>query len=142
MSRNRIFAIPLLFALLAVGCKTATIYNPRVAFAPRDEHQVEDAILKALANQALAKRPWISRKEKPGVIIAILSLRLHQAVVRIEYGPSFYSIRHVDSKELLYERKANGEEVIHKNYNVWIELLVNDINAFLELYERSEGSAS
>ena len=140
MYAKRVLLISLVLALSA-GCKTAAIYNPRIAVTPRDERQVADAIEEALDHQALERRPWIWREEKPGMIIAVLNLRSHHAMVSIEYGTDFYSIRYIDSRDLLYERTPTGEEVIHKNYNVWIQLLVNNINSFLELYERTGGSA-
>jgi hypothetical protein len=109
-----------------IGCRTAPIYNPRVTFSARDPATVEQAILQALAN-----RQWLAKQEKPGVIIGTLNLRSHQAVIRIEYTADSYAIRYVGSTDLLYQRKSNGEEEIHKNYNSWIANLVRDINTQL-----------
>ena len=116
----------LLLALVAGACRTAPLYQPHVTFSARDVGSVEQAILHALAN-----RRWLAKQEGAGVIIGTLNLRTHQAVVRIEFTADSYSIRYVDSKELLYERKANGDQVIHQHYNGWIAYLVKDINAGL-----------
>jgi hypothetical protein len=115
-----------LLLLCVMGCRTAPIYNPHVEFPPRDPSTVEQAILKALAN-----RGWLAKQEGPGVIIGTLNLRSHQAVIHIEYTADSYSIRYVESTDLLYERKSDGEEVIHRNYNSWISNLVHDINTVL-----------
>lgn len=109
-----------------MGCRTAPIYSPRMTFPARDPATVEQAILKGLAN-----RRWLATQEGPGVIIGTLNLRGHQAIIRIEYTADSYAIRYAGSTNLLYERKSNGEEVIHKRYNAWMAYLVRDINALL-----------
>lgn len=125
-NRQRLPLCLVLLALTVAACRVAPIHNPRVEFSERSPDAVEQAILKALAN-----RQWLAQKEAAGVIVGTLNIRDHQAVIRIEYTATSYSIRYAGSTELLYERKANGEEVIHRNYNGWIENLVHDINSLL-----------
>ena len=126
IGHHRVPLLLLALSLTIASCRQAPVFNPRVEFAPRTPNMVEEAILKALAN-----RKWIARTDGPGVIIGTLNLRDHQAVVRIEYTDESYSVRHTHSTELLYQRKSDGTELIHKNYNAWIAYLVNDINAAL-----------
>ena len=124
--RHTLYLLLVASALVFQACRAAPIYNPRVAFSARDPNAVEQAILKGLAN-----RQWLARQERPGVIVGTLNIRDHQAVIRIEYTATSYSIRYADSKALMYQRKPNGEEVIHRNYNGWVKNLVHDINATL-----------
>ncbi|MBI1814891.1 MAG: hypothetical protein HYR72_07935 [Deltaproteobacteria bacterium] len=124
--RHRTPSLIVLLALIVTACRAAPIYNPRIEFPARNPDTVEQAILKALAN-----RRWLATKDAPGVITGTLNLRSHQAVVRIEYTDNSYSIRYAGSTELLYQRKPNGEEVIHQNYNSWVKNLVRDINTSL-----------
>ncbi len=124
--RHKLWLLLVVPALVLEACRTAPIYNPHVAFPSRDPNAVEQAILKALAN-----RHWLASQEAPGVIVGTLNIRDHQAMIRIEYTETSYSIRYADSRALMYERKANGQEVIHRNYNGWIKNLVHDINASL-----------
>lgn len=125
-SRHAWPAVALLVAAIAVGCTTVPIYTPRVDFPPRNLEIVEVAILKALAN-----RQWLAQKKGPGEIIGTLNIRSHQAVIRINYNDSAYSIRYVDSTDLRYRTDIWGRERIHGNYNGWIKDLVSDINTLL-----------
>ena len=45
-------------------------------------------------------------------------MRQHTAVVDIRYSPESYSISYRDSAVLLYDG-----QVIHRNYNKWVQLL-------------------
>jgi hypothetical protein len=121
------FAVLVLIIVLQ-GCRTAPLYNPSIEFTNTNINKVEEAILTGLAN-----RQWLIKKDHPNMIIGILNLREHQATIQISYTPHSYAIHYMNSKELLYERKSNGNEVIHKNYNSWIKYLVNDINTLLAI---------
>ena len=56
------------------------------------------------------------------------AFRWTEAVIRSEYADS-YAIRYVNNRELLFDRKATGEEAIQKNYNNRTACLVKDFNA-------------
>jgi predicted small lipoprotein YifL len=115
-SRGSLFgAVPLLLIAFAVaGCgRTATLYQPpRVAFFPMDTAAVEHAIV-----TGMVRRRWVASREGPGSILGTLHLRDYTVVVRITYTK--------------YSRKADGTEIIHKNYNSWIDNLTRDIDAEL-----------
>jgi hypothetical protein len=129
-SRGSLFgAVPLLLIALAVaGCgRTATLYQPpRVAFFPMDTTAVEHAII-----TGMVKRRWVASREGPGSILGTLHLRDHTVVVRITYTNDSYQIAYVSSENMKYSRKADGTEIIHKNYNSWIDNLTRDIDAEL-----------
>lgn len=76
-------------------------------------HDVETAILKAGVETG-----WVMTVEKPGVINALLNIRIHRATVSITFNEKTYSIDYIDSMNLLDE---NGN--IHKNYNLWVDAL-------------------
>ena len=65
-------------------------------------------------------------EEKPGLLLATLFIRKHQAVVEIPYTTSKYSIMYKSSINL---DEANGQ--IHKAYNGWILNLNKGINGQL-----------
>jgi|SRR5579862_5533711 len=117
----------LLIAVVAGGCRTATLYQPPpVSFFPMETTNVEHAII-----AAMAKRGWTASREGPGAMLGTLHLRDHTVVVRITYTKDSYQIAYVSSENMQFSKKSNGTEVIHKNYNAWINNLSRDINAQL-----------
>lgn len=68
---------------------------------------------------------------EPGIIDATLHLRTHVAVVRIDYDRDSFSVKYVRSENLNHERRPDGTEVIHPNFNSWVENLIGDIAAAL-----------
>jgi len=71
---------------------------------------------------------WVPTKEAPGVMLGTLHLRSHTAVVRVDYTTDSYRITYMRSQNLDYERRSDGSEVIHVNYNSWIANLTREIN--------------
>ncbi len=66
------------------------------------------------------------RTVRPGLIEATLVLRTHSATVEIPYSPKSYSIEYKTSTNL----QADGN-VIHQNYNGWVENLDRGIRVQL-----------
>jgi hypothetical protein len=71
---------------------------------------------------------WKMAEEKPGLLVATLDIRKHQAVVEIPYSATKYSITYRSSINL---DESNGQ--IHRNYNGWILNFTQGINRQLEL---------
>ena len=71
---------------------------------------------------------WQMKEATPGHIVGTLYLRSHVAVVDITYTLDEYSINYKSSSNLNYNP---GNNTIHKNYNGWIQNLINAINAHL-----------
>jgi hypothetical protein len=130
-----LLAYVVLSTLFLPACtRTAALYNPpRVSFAPEEKTAVERAIV-----AGIAKRGWIPTREGPGVMLGTLHLRTHTAVVRIEYTEDSYQLTYLRSDNLNYAREKNGSEVIHRNYNAWVQNLVKDIDAQLFAAPASE----
>jgi hypothetical protein len=106
-------------ALLLVGCRTVPIHNVKEAPVTVGAGQtasvasVEQAILRAGSGLG-----WAMKVEKPGLIAGTLALRGHTAMVEIPYSRTSYSI--------LYKNSVNLEQhgdMIHKNYNGWVQNL-------------------
>ena len=70
--------------------------------------------------------------ERPGEIKSTLSLRDHKVRIDITWDKRQIHIKYVDSENLKYEVE-NGKRLIHKNYLGWINNLVTDISANLNL---------
>lgn len=117
-------------AVLAGACaanRTAPIRNVSdapVTVAPGKTvtlTDVERAILRA--GTALG---WQMKAVKPGLIEATLALRTHVATVDIPFSAKSYSIQYKNSTNL----QAEGN-MIHQNYNGWVENLDKGIRVQL-----------
>jgi hypothetical protein len=118
--------ILVILAVGITGCKTARVVNPGpIRVVCGSPEKMQTAI-----RQGLQKRKWAVTAEGPGRTLAMLYLRKHEATIAIEFSADDFSIKYVDSKNLLYGKDKKGREVIHENYNDWIMALVHDISVF------------
>ena len=126
--RNAAALLVACFALLAVGCRIAPIYdvNGDAITSSKPDLTMND-VSKAI-QRAGAALGWQMQPAGPGHMIGTLHLRTHVAVVDITYDTKSYSIKYKDSSNLQYD-KDKGE--IHKNYNGWIQNLENGIRTQL-----------
>jgi hypothetical protein len=116
------------FALLAVGCRIAPIYNVNGDAIAANKPNLTMSDVRGAIIQAGAELGWQMKPTAPGIIVGTLQLRDHVAVVDITYDTKSYSINYKDSSNLQYDA-AKGE--IHKNYNGWIQNLESRIRAKL-----------
>ncbi|MBL4648009.1 MAG: hypothetical protein JKY13_03525 [Gammaproteobacteria bacterium] len=121
MNLNKFYSILVvgLLAFFLVSCRTSLIQNihHNAVTQKVSANQVKSAIIRAGQ-----KLNWTMTNAKPGLIVATLNLRQHQAVVNITYTAKSYSILYKSSKNLDYDGTT-----IHKNYNGWIENLNHGI---------------
>ena len=109
-----------------VGCRTALLRNPGpIAVVCASEMKMKQAV-----RSGLTKRGWVVNSEMTGRTDASLLIRDHEAKISVMYTASEFSIQYVDSKNLHYGKDSKGREVIHENYNEWINNLVKDIGLF------------
>lgn len=87
-----------------------------------------DQVTKAIVLAGMGLK-WEMNVVSPGHIIATLNLRGHQAVVDIPYSTSTYSIMYKSSMNLTPPPTVFNPsgDLIHSNYNGWIENLDNAI---------------
>lgn len=119
-----------IMCLAAMGCRGGgQIYNIQDApiTTATGKGVTLDQVTKAII-EAGTERKWSMAVVKPGLIVATLNVRSHQAVVDIAYNTKSYSITYKDSTNLKYdvERKT-----IHENYRGWIQYLDNAIKSRL-----------
>lgn len=74
--------------------------------------------------RAGARRGWSVVQVRPGVLVATLNIRSHQAVVDIVHTTTVFSITYKSSVNLQYNA---SRQLIHRNYNSWITNLRGDI---------------
>lgn len=117
-------------AVLLTACaatRTAPIRNvteaPVVAVSGQTltAADVERAI-----RRAGAQLGWTMRNVRPGLMEATLVLRAHSATVEIPYSQKSYSIQYKTSTNLQAD-----DNLIHQNYNGWVENLDRGIRVQL-----------
>jgi len=125
---KNIFILIILSVFLA-ACKSAPILNVSdEQFDAQNKTMGEVTQGIKLAGAGLG---WQMKIVKPGLIIGTLYLRTHMAKVNITYDTKSYSINYKDSTNLDYKTNSSshdGQDVIHSNYNGWIQNLNNAIH--------------
>jgi len=90
---------------------------------PLTAEKVKRAIL-----LAGVRHSWAITPDKNGQMIATINVRgKHTATVDITYSASSFGIKYRDSVNLSYRKDDNGVDMIHPNYNRWIDNLRRDI---------------
>ncbi len=115
--------------LVLTGCGAASVYNIQNNPVEVKQSSTNDDIYKAI-KRAGVSLGWIITKVKDGEAKATINLRTHQAVVRIDYNKTEYSITYLNSINLKYDAQKN---TIHSNYNSWIQNLEQAINVRLSM---------
>ncbi|WP_445679408.1 hypothetical protein [Radicibacter daui] len=115
------FAVAALFMCLLVSCR-APIYQVSDAEFPAGTEKLSMADIKSVIVQVAAGRDWIVSETAPGKLVLTYSPRDVEAKVEVDFDLKKFSIRYVDSVNLLYD----GTE-IHRNYNRWVNNLQHDI---------------
>lgn len=117
-----------LVATAIIGCRgTVPIQNvgnasvANAANKPVSAADVRGAIVRAGAGLG-----WVMKDAGPGRLTGTLSLRTHIAEVDIPYSAANYSITNKGSTNL-----NQSGNMIHPNYNGWIQNLTKAINAQL-----------
>ena len=116
------------FALLAMGCRIAPIYNVAGDAVQSNKPNLTMRDVSKAIMRAGVSLGWQMQETSPGHITGTLQLRDHVAVVDVAYDTQSYSIQYKDSTNLQYNADK-GE--IHKNYNGWIQNLENGIRTQL-----------
>ncbi len=114
-----------LATLLLIGCaaRVADLESPQSVYIPEDVDRQE---LREVIKDAMLARGWSVHDERDHVITGDLRLRSHFARVDIDYGGRDVQVEYVESRNLKYSRE-DGHESIHKNFNSWVQNLLNDI---------------
>ena len=132
----RLSAVALsVFALLAFSGnvhagRAAPLVDPAPVSVPAGA--TEGSLVKDI-KRALLGRGWTITAERPGEIDSTLSIRDHEAKIRITYDLQSVRFAYVDSKNLNYRLDRKGKAEIHGNYLGWIKNLTNDLGVNLQL---------
>lgn len=121
-------------ALPAVASHLAKLVEP--ASIPVPGGLTPDAERQAVLD-ALKVRRWVAESEAEGKLVAVQMTRDLVVKVTIAYDPKAVTITYLDSTNMDYSVRTNGERLIHQNYNKWINYLVGDIQGKLTLASMS-----
>lgn len=129
MKRSHFAVISVLAVVtLVAGCRTAPLVNipdtPYAGSAPAAVLTLED--YEAAIIRAGASRDWTFERTGPGHLVGSVTVRgKHSAVVDVVFDTDSYSISYKSSYNLNYESSQN---VIHPNYNAWVDNLKQEID--------------
>ena len=124
MASRRAFCLALstltLLILLSACARTQPVLNiTDEPVVTRSGETPSLAEVRSAIITACNDKEWlVDSSVEDNVIIATVHVRQHTAVVDIRYSPESYSISYRDSAVLLYDG-----QVIHRNYNKWVQLL-------------------
>ena len=141
--------------MLVTACSvlfTTEAYSAEVLVDPKPILVPEGLELTKIAEsikRGMSRRGWRAAKEKPGEIIAVLSVRNNKHIIKemITYDKQHVQIKYFDSYNMQYKigipetsmedeygfndssAGSSGEPVpmIHFKYNSWVKNLANDI---------------
>ena len=110
--------------LILSGCTSQPIQNveKRAIPAQGDGSQPTLAQIELAIISAAAKRRWMPKVVRSGLITATTDVRKHSADIEIPFSRETFSIIYKDSENLDYRKGS-----IHRNYNRWIANLALDI---------------
>jgi hypothetical protein len=130
MSRSRmlLWMLPLLLPTMAFG--RAPLVDPPPIAVPDNLNTMQVAkVVKA----ALIGRGWQVSAEQANGVDGTLHGNDYTAQIHVAFDNRKISITYVDSKNLKYEVKSNGQRMIHSNYMNWMRFLTQDIGRNLQL---------
>lgn len=73
-------------------------------------------------------RTWSVNKTGEGFFIATIQVRDHFAQVVIEYSTPMVTVTYLSSQNLDYEKRSDGRQLIHRNFNNWMQYFLQDVN--------------
>lgn len=127
-SRLLLLMLPLLLLIMAFG--RAPLVNPPPIAVPGGLNAMQ--VGKAVKG-ALIGRGWTVSAEQADGVDATLNGHDYTAKIHVAFDTSKVSISYVDSTNLKYEVKRNGQRMIHSNYMNWMRFLTQDIGRNMQL---------
>ena len=129
MPRSRLLLLlPLL--LLTMAFRQKPLIDPPPIAVPAGLSAVQ--VGKAVKG-GLIGRGWAVTAEQADGVDATLTGNDYTAKIHVAFDTKQVSIRYVDSSNLKYEVKKNGQRMIHTNYMGWMHYLSDDIGRNLQL---------
>lgn len=131
MSRSRLLFVLLLpLLLLTMAFRQTPLIDPPPIKVPAGMTVLQ--VSKAVKG-ALLGRGWAVTAEQANGVDATLTGNDYTARIHIAFDTQQVKISYVDSTNLKYEVKKNGQRLIHVNYMGWMRYLSQDIGRDLEL---------
>jgi len=131
MTRSRILPVLLLpVLLLMMAFHQLPLVNPQPIAVPAKA--TPEQVYKTITI-VLARFGWVVASDKPGELEATYAPRDFTVRIGISYDRSQVQIHYINSTNLKYEVKKDGNTYIHKNYIAWMRNLVNGISSEFNL---------
>ncbi|RAN75320.1 hypothetical protein B5P43_27255 [Bacillus sp. SRB_336] len=138
MPRSRLLLLLLLpMLLLTMAFRQTPLSDPPPIDVPAGLTGVQ--VSKAIKG-ALIGRGWTVTAEHADGIDSTLTGNDYVARIHIAFDTRKIQISYVDSSNLKYEVKRNGQRMIHTNYMGWMRYLSGDIGRDLQLISAGAGA--
>ncbi|NHR05708.1 MULTISPECIES: hypothetical protein [Chromobacterium] len=148
MRQLRAYIAALLLAMTAVSAQAAPASVPvrdvtDQLVARMDGKPMTADMLRRAIIAGAGSKGWVVVADGEGKLLASLDVRgKHQAKVAISYGADRYSVKYLSANNLNVETKSEnknysgaaekapvGTVLIHPNYNRWVSIMVQEIQA-------------
>ena len=131
MSRSRLLLLLLLpLLLLTMAFRQVPLVDVPPINVPSGMSAVQ---LSKAVKGALLGRGWTVTAEQADGIDSTLVGNDYTAKIHVAFDTTQIKISYVDSTNLKYEVKKNGQRMIHTNYMGWMQYLSQDISRNLQL---------
>lgn len=131
MQRSRLLLLLLLpMLLLTMAFRQSPLVDPAPISVPAGLTTVQ--VGKAV-KAALIGRGWAVTAEHADGIDSTLTGNDYSARIHVAFDTTQVKISYVDSTNLKYEVKRDGERLIHTNYIGWMRFLSGDIGRNMQL---------
>ena len=138
MSRSRMLLLLLLpLLLLTMAFRQKPLIDPPPIDVPSGLTAVQ--VGKAVKG-ALIGRGWAITAEQANGMDSTLTGNDYTAKIHVAFDTRQIRISYVDSTNLKYEVRKDGQRMIHTNYMGWMKYLSDDIGRNLQLISAGAGS--
>ncbi|MBQ7617352.1 MAG: hypothetical protein IJS50_00615 [Desulfovibrio sp.] len=128
MKKQYLFIL-LIFLIITTACRPGRTIIPVHEDFTGSYNKATNQFMRHVIFEACAERGWVPYQKGADLIEAKLIVRAkHTIVVSIPYTATSYSINYKNSINMEYNVNNLGVEVIHPNYNNWVNHLRLAIN--------------
>lgn len=135
--RRLSFVLFLFFLMLpSYAASPVILKNPSALFFENSdvftEKQVQKILIEALELSSRSSTVWSVNSKMPGLIVAEVVVRdKHVAYININYDSKKINIKYKNSYNLKFKKVGSRVSIIHPNYHIWIDQLVNTIKSLV-----------
>lgn len=118
-------------ALCACSNRSEKIRNLEDIIVPTHITSAGENVVRTCIIRGAEKRKWTCMESGYNKLVCQNLTRTHSAEIAINYTPTSYSIKYLNSTNL-----NENDGLIHRKYNLWIQKLNNEIRKEMLVYKK------